>query len=423
MLSPSSKGWIKKYFDLVEKGNVRLEINRPKSIRKLNFMHLTLVNSGIVFGHPHELIFAKELDTVSWTTQEKLKVLLFEAHLFIYLQVNRDEEFDREAFVDALIEFYKFHNARSITNLFSLFRKASKEEMLESILTSRVDIKLKLLENKWWVNSLSNAFVFLDVILFDDFEHKDQYEALMNYNEYAMNALLAMTCAAYSDGQLEDKEKDMFNVFLASAGLPDELRMVAKQRLKSGADLDDFSDSIKDHWLLKHFLLDISALLIFSNHKALQSEMEFLSSMADKLGIPLNELDESLALVENFVWNSKDNAPFLSDHAAYEKVYISLTSRWSRVIVRNKEKLAIEIKESKELVLLISKSTTQELSAAEKEAIKAQLKDIAKSVPALAIFMLPGGSLLMPILLKALPELVPSAFRENQIEDDEDKEK
>jgi hypothetical protein len=33
--------------------------------------------------------------------------------------------------------------------------------------------------------------------------------------------------------------------------------------------------------------------------------------------------------------------------------------------------------------------------------------------------MLPGGSLLLPIVLKAIPDLIPTAFRNNQIDEDD----
>ena len=43
--------------------------------------------------------------------------------------------------------------------------------------------------------------------------------------------------------------------------------------------------------------------------------------------------------------------------------------------------------------------------------MRAQLIDLAKTIPALAIFAAPGGMLLLPILLKLLPfNLLPSSF-------------
>jgi hypothetical protein len=79
----------------------------------------------------------------------------------------------------------------------------------------------------------------------------------------------------------------------------------------------------------------------------------------------------------------------------------------------------IECRQSKELVALIAKSRKTELTAEEKKKVKAQFKDLGKSIPAFTLFMLPGGTLVMPIVLKLIPDLVPSAFRSNQIEEEE----
>ena len=415
MLSPGAKGWINKYFDLVENDQINLNVVYPEGIRRLHFLHLKLGNSGIVFGHPLRLLFAKHISDNKWTSEEKLKLLLFESHLLVYLQQH--PSFDKDHFIKCLFDFYKFHNARSITNLFALFKKSDSVEAVESALANRVDIKLNLLENKWWVTTFSNVFVYLDVILFDDFLRKREEEAIKNYGSFALNAMTALTLSAYADGKVEEKEKDMFNVFLASANLKDDQRDKAKQRLKEGATYDDFSGYVHRHWLLKRFLLDISALMIFSTHDAIDEEMLFLEEFAEYFNIPNTELQETISMVENFVLNSQGSVEFLEDKSSYEKVYSSLSKRWAKVLGRNKDKIATELKESKVLLSLVTKSTTQELTKEEKEMVKEQLKDLAKSVPALTIFMLPGGTILMPILLKLLPDLVPSAFRENQIDD------
>ena len=82
-------------------------------------------------------------------------------------------------------------------------------------------------------------------------------------------------------------------------------------------------------------------------------------------------------------------------------------------IQKNKKRLAKELSESKELVYLIRKSMTSSLSEEEKEKVKEQLLDICKAVPAFTVFMLPGGALLLPLLIKLIPDILPSAFRES----------
>src|SRR5690606_8269206 len=116
---------------------------------------------------------------------------------------------------------------------------------LESIFSKRIDIKLNLLENKWWVNSLSNVFVYLDVILFHEFLHAENEDAMNDYSEYAYNALTAMTLAAYSDGVIESRERSMFDVFLASANLRDDFRETAIEHFKQGASFEHFTPLVE----------------------------------------------------------------------------------------------------------------------------------------------------------------------------------
>jgi ABC-type proline/glycine betaine transport system permease subunit len=60
------------------------------------------------------------------------------------------------------------------------------------------------------------------------------------------------------------------------------------------------------------------------------------------------------------------------------------------------------------------KSTHMPLTPEEKRKVRLQLLDILKTIPALAIFALPGGSLVLPVLIRLLPfNLLPSAFEED----------
>jgi hypothetical protein len=83
------------------------------------------------------------------------------------------------------------------------------------------------------------------------------------------------------------------------------------------------------------------------------------------------------------------------------------------LISRNKNRLFKELSESKELMVLLAKSTRRDLDEKEKKKVKKQLLDICKSIPSLTIFLLPGGTLLLPILIKFIPKLLPSSFNEN----------
>ena len=82
------------------------------------------------------------------------------------------------------------------------------------------------------------------------------------------------------------------------------------------------------------------------------------------------------------------------------------------LLSKNKKRLAKELTQSKEAILLIKKAAHTTLNKEEKEKVKIQLLDICKSIPAFTVFMLPGGALLLPLLIKLILDILPSAFRD-----------
>jgi len=415
-LAPNASGWISKYFDLIDKGALWIHIRNFDEISDREHIHLKCMRSGIVFGIPTRAIFGHRLNTKNWTNEEKLKVLLMEALFFVHLKTGG--KVDKYEFLARLMQFYGDHNAKSLTETLLFFKKEDNaEEKIEKILAKRVDIKFNLLDNKWWVNGLNNTFVYLDVILFYDHCMNFSEDAIHDYSEFAQEALTAITLATYADGKISGVERDLFNVFLASANLSDELRDKAKDQFERGATLNDFSDKIKDRWLIKRYLTAISLLTMFSNYEIGAEELEYVEELREFMGIPEAEMDEMVMFIENFIIANRDKSQVLDESASFEKVYGSFTNRWKKILSRNKDKLAKELTESKELVQLMKKSMGEELSPEEKEKVKEQLKDILKSMPAFAVFMIPGGAILLPMMMKIIPDLLPSAFKDNEIEE------
>ena len=76
------------------------------------------------------------------------------------------------------------------------------------------------------------------------------------------------------------------------------------------------------------------------------------------------------------------------------------------LLLKNKNRFVKELKQSKEAFYLVKKSTQTSLNEEEKEKVKTQLLDICKSIPAFAIFLLPGVSLLLPLLIKLIPDIL-----------------
>jgi NhaP-type Na+/H+ or K+/H+ antiporter len=75
-----------------------------------------------------------------------------------------------------------------------------------------------------------------------------------------------------------------------------------------------------------------------------------------------------------------------------------------RLIVINKEAILMEVLSISGLmqILMKTRNTDEKWTKEEKKEIKMHLKNIAKIVPAVVVFALPGGSFLLPILAEVL---------------------
>ena len=73
-----------------------------------------------------------------------------------------------------------------------------------------------------------------------------------------------------------------------------------------------------------------------------------------------------------------------------------------------------EVRETGELSVLLSRAARgQKLNHEERRRMRAQLLDLARAIPALAIFAAPGGVVMLILLARVLPfSLLPSAFRQ-----------
>lgn len=81
-------------------------------------------------------------------------------------------------------------------------------------------------------------------------------------------------------------------------------------------------------------------------------------------------------------------------------------------LAKQKAVVVREIRNKRELASLLKKGTHTPLSQEEWEAVRLELLDIAKTIPALAVFALPGGMVLLPLLFKVLPPAIrPNLFQ------------
>ena len=409
--SPGSKNWILKYFELVENKIFSIECVVESNQNKDNF-HSLVSKTGLIYGIPSSFIYITNVSSETYTNDEKLKLLLFEALLYSYLQ-SLKEPFDKKLFIQSLQSFYS-ENEES--NWLNKVFKTSEVDQLEVTLSSRIRIETPIFESNYWLNYLSNCFVFLDVILFQEFLQKKIVSLNSKYSNYVTYVMKGIIYMAYADNKIESKEQRLLAHFLSCTQLEKDSKLQIETYINNGINKSDFNLSKIQNPLLLGIIFELGLLIA---HKALPSytsERNSLYDFGDFLGLSAQEINESEIRCDLFLLEKQEeSSPFYFESKS-SLAFQGFSNRWIRILGRNKDKLISELKESKELVSLIQKSTTKELTKKEKEMIKNQFMDILKSVPSIGIFLLPGGALLLPLILKIVPDLLPSSFKENQVD-------
>ena len=419
MMNPSSSGWIKKFFSLLKADECHLN-KYPANMRPDELIYGYLQPTGIMYGFPTSFLFMNDNDVDGMSSEEKFKVLLLEG--FILIDLLHGVKFNEETLEHTLEKYVRFYEETAIEKAkrsWLAFKDLTVYEKLESIIDQRVDIKMSF-SNKLWTTYINNSLIFQDLILYYEFYHCDHPEKVAEKRrKVLLDVLKIVALAAKSDGEIAEEEEALFDVFMASAKLGGEDRDIAKDFWEEDNTLADLSLDSNLSWLWKRYMMEIATLTVWSDKVVVESEEEFLKQLAVKLNLADDEQDKSFIAIQSFVLNNAEVVPFLSGKNEAEQLLDGAADKWKKILGRNKEKLSVELRQSKELVSLIAKSRRTELSEEEKKKVKAQFKDLGRSIPAFTLFMLPGGSLVMPIVLKLIPDLVPSAFRNNQIDEEE----
>jgi hypothetical protein len=156
-------------------------------------------------------------------------------------------------------------------------------------------------------------------------------------------------------------------------------------------------------------------IVAFYDGRVAASEKEFLGKLGDGLGVSVVYQKRLHRRIRRFLQTHRDVLNPLSHATSLEEWGAPLQVRLARRIRKNLSLLMEEIRETGDLAVLLGKKASgQELSKDEEHRMRQQLLDVVRVVPGLAIFSIPGGAIILPILMKLLPfDLRPSAFRDD----------
>jgi hypothetical protein len=411
--SPGAKNWVPKYFDLEEKGIISFTSDLKNDL-DVDPLRLLINKTGLLYGSCNQFIYAKSIDSSRFTKDEQLKLLLFETLVYVYK--SQFEKFEKANFLAWLEKFYQGAEPSQFSHWMSFFSEKSKEAKIEKILGDRVKVKSTIFGSNYWLNHLSNSFVFLDVLLFQRFLQNETNSFFESYEPIASTTINSLAYATYFDNQVEEKEQRMLWHFLASADLEKEEKQKCEKNILEGVSQVDLDLTNINDLEIKLAVYELAIFVTKGTHFLSEQEEQKIINFGKLLGLSENDIQVSFMLCNSFLLENGEEISLLKSESNTLFVYRAFTKRWFRILGRNKDKLVQELKESKELISLIQKSTKEELSKEEKELVKSQFMDILKTMPSMAIFLLPGGGLLLPLILKIVPDLLPSSFKENDVE-------
>ena len=385
-MNPSGSGWITKLLKL-------LKTNSGHEFESLEVLYPKLRDVGFLYGSNMATI-NHIADNPDYTKEERCKINLLIALYAVHSNTKSSESFEK-----SLLEFYK-----EITFHKSTFIRTILGNNLESMLHKRIHIDNNIL-TKNFSFFVTNALLFMDVMAYREYL-KGEKNTILYLNQFE-NSIRTLVLSALNSKALKTSYDDSLIKLLESS-----FRFTENTSHDYKSIIEAAPSALESL-----YYLDLACMSTWSDLKLEAAEQEFLNTLGSDLKIPKTQIIESITSIHIFYTTHKSKIALLNSKNSVQSFYDHTSLMVRKLISRNSKRLFKELKESKDLVKLLSQSTHRELNDAEQKQMQEQLLDVLKSIPSLAIFLLPGGALLLPLFVKFIPKLLPSAFDDNRIND------
>ncbi|WP_452229336.1 MULTISPECIES: LETM1-related biofilm-associated protein [unclassified Lacinutrix] len=391
-MNPSANGWINK---LVK----TLEVNNTLEESSNNAFYLALRESGFIYGNNVGIV-ENLLDKKDFTNEEICKTNLFLALYFSHKKIDNSENF-----IDSTIEFYTQIEEYKTSYFKELLGEKKSAGLLEKIIHKRVLIDDNLI-SKSFNYFITNALLYIDVLAYKHYLRNKTIT--VNYIKNLESSLETIVLCVLNAKQTKSEyDTSLIKLFEQS------LRYQKKYNITYIQAISFINSEFETQ-----YIIDMACMATWTDASIDNKEHAFLNQLGADLQLEQKTVSEAKASISLFYHTYKEQIVLLGSKNIVKTFYDNSSKMVSKLISRNSKRLYKELGESKELVRLISQSTVRDLSEEEQKKVQSQLLDIFKSIPSLAIFMLPGGALLLPLVIKFIPKLLPSAFDDNRIEED-----
>lgn len=396
-MNPSANGWIRKHLPYF------LEFLDEHPYDE-GSMYAQLRTQGFIYGASVTTLFDEASEQLKWTEEEKTKINLFDALAFTYFDTIEDGT--QKDCIETIVRFYDLIDKKQ-SGFHIQIGKESPYDQLEKIIQRRIQTNEPLLK-KNFSHIITNALLFVDILAFDHYILSDGDP--FTYGKALEGTLINTIWIGLRQKELKEKYDELL-IKLFESSIHYNTDIINEAKTIQALDIDQF-----DHELSRKYILDLAALAVWGDEQLDKEEFIYLNDLGKHLSLTASDIQMATDYVHEFITSHRSEIAYLNYSNPVKHFYLQTSKTVSTLILRNKNRLIQEIGQSKDLVVLLGQSTIRDLDDAEKLVVKNQLIDICKSIPSLAIFLLPGGGILLPLLTKFIPQLLPSAFNENRLD-------
>lgn len=394
-MNPSTNGWIENLCSQILKNGLPFKDYETlyRGLRDFGFIYGVNVDATSAFKKIHK-----------YSEDEIAKINLVTALYHIFYFKYKSVDFVK--FQTALLLFYEKLEVADLSLWDRLLIGKSQKVKLERLINDRVHIEDNTITRNF-NKAITNSLLFVDVLTFAKYL---DYDGDLGVKSTAANLEQIIVGTLYqslnSKILISESDKEVVELIETSKSHEEE---------ELGVEDLIYDINYNINTLEKKYLIDLVCFSVQDDKTLEKSEFQFLKNLSKQLKLPTSEINESLIEVSRFRQKNKKTILLFQQTNPISNFFGNSSQLVNKLIKRNSTRLIKELKQSKDLLYLISKSTHTDLTKEEQKKMYSEMVDLLKTIPSLAIFMLPGGAILLPIFAKLIPNILPSAFDDNRI--------
>jgi hypothetical protein len=344
MINPSTNGWIDKFFIKNQDNFIDFKSNYVSFYESCR-------ETGFIYGYVVNFQLKAPLNTSKWSYDEITKVGFLNTLFSVYSLEN--QKGNSKDFIELVYDFYKIIQPENLNFIKKILPEGSRSSRLEKVIDDRIQTNQNSI-SKNFSHIITNALLFIDVLAFHYYLKNNNLP-----NDYLKN--LESDCIKIVSYALNVKQnKSKYDELLVKL-FENSIRYTKFTSIDS-IEFADLKLLKYNEILEKLYLLDIAQMELWSDEKLEENEIQLVQQISHDLQLDPLLLEKSEYQINYFIQQYKAEIPFFNYSNPIKHFYDQANKNVTKLIIRNKDRLTKEIKESGELMQLLAKSTSKDLS-------------------------------------------------------------